>query len=207
MAVADMAQRFKLLPRVGYSGENAMRNTIGSICLVATLTLGSTTMVMAQQPPSSAKTADERFAEALATFKESPAEEAAKQVVLKRFKLDMEGKAMEAMKLVSPNFTEHMTPARMPKDGKTAYQRFMERAKQTEAKGNPPATDKKMLEFPTQARASEDLVTLFHAYGCDIFRVQGGLVTDHWDCTPWEPFSNKGERAQLREMAEKQAGP
>jgi predicted SnoaL-like aldol condensation-catalyzing enzyme len=146
---------------------------------------------------------EQRLERAMAQFRESPAEEAAKQVVLKRYKLELEGKLMEAMQLLSPDFTEHMTPNRMPPKGKTGYQVQMERAQRVAANpGGASMGGDKSKSFAYQARASEDLVTLFHAYGCDIFRVKNGLVSDHWDCTPWEPFSNKGERAQLADMAE-----
>ena len=138
------------------------------------------------------------FEERLATFRESPAEEAAKQVVLKRYQLQVTGKPLEAMQYLSEDFTEHMTPKRMPQDGRTAYQRFKERAER--AAKEPPRIDAKSANYPYQARASEDLVTLFHAYGCDIFRVRNGKVTDHWDCTPWQPFSNPGELKQLQDM-------
>jgi predicted SnoaL-like aldol condensation-catalyzing enzyme len=126
---------------------------------------------------------------------QGPPEEAAKQVVLKRYKMRLEGKLLESMQLLSPDFTEHMTPARMPKDGKTAYQRQMEHAQRMA--NSPPKVDPKVANYPVQARASEDLVTLFHAYGCDIFRVPDGKFSDHWDCTPWETFTNIGERGAV----------
>ena len=177
------------------------------ICAVAMLAATSFSWAQAAEPatggpPAANMTKEQRLERAMAQFKESPTEEAAKQVVLKRYKLEVEGKLMEAMKLLSPDFTEHMTPKRMPPAGKTGYQVQMERAQRAAANPTSNSGDSKSATFAYQARASEDLVTLFHAYGCDIFRVKNGLVSDHWDCTPWEPFSNKGERAQLTEVAE-----
>lgn len=160
------------------------------------VTAGGMAPAMAQQAPANRPPAT--LEERMAMFRESPPEEAAKQVVLKRYQLRLEGKYLESMQLLSPDFTEHMTPARMPKDGKTAYQRQMEQAQRMA--NSPPQVDPKVANFPVQARASEDLVTLFHAYGCDIFRVRDGKVSDHWDCTPWEPFTNVGERKQIEDQ-------
>lgn len=172
---------------------------------VIAFTAGSfLTLALAQQPPAaSSKTYEQRLEETLARFRESPAEEAAKQVVLTRYKLRLQGKYMESMQYLHPDFTEHMTPARMPKAGKSAYQTQLEQAQRMAAS---PArqVDEKSANYPVQARASEDLVTLFHAYGCDIFRVKDDKVSDHWDCTPWEPFNNPGERKQIEDQVREQ---
>ncbi|MGC3980759.1 MAG: hypothetical protein QM808_05815 [Steroidobacteraceae bacterium] len=162
--------------------------------LLAIVAGGVCAVVVAQQPARQPATLEQRMAQ----FRESPAEEAAKQVVLTRFKLRQEGKYMELMKYLSEDFTEHMTPARMSKNGKTAYQNQLEQAQRMSA--SPTTVDPAVANYPVQARASEDLVTLFHAFGCDIFRVKNGKVSDHWDCTPWEPFSNVGERKQIEDQ-------
>lgn len=159
---------------------------------------------MAQQAPGaqSGKRYEQRLEESLSRFRESPAEEAAKQVVLTRFKLRTQGKYMESMQYLHPEFTEHMTPARMSKNGKSAYQNQLEQAQRMAT--SPAQVDPKVANYPVQARASEDMVTLFHAYGCDIFRVRDGKVSDHWDCTPWQPFTNVGEQRQLEEQVNEQ---
>jgi predicted SnoaL-like aldol condensation-catalyzing enzyme len=170
------------------------RFTIAALLLIAT---GAWAQPPGQPPVS--------FEQRLAMFKESPPEEAAKQTVLTYYKLRIEGKYMQAISYLSPQFTEHMTPARMPKNGKTGYQVQLEQAQRMTASGQKP--NPKQAAFPYQARASEDLVTLFHAFGCDIFRVQNGKVTDHWDCTPWQPFSSVGELQQLKQQGQPPAAP
>lgn len=159
----------------------------------AVLLLLACSLSSAQSPPTLT------YEQRLAMFKESPAEEAAKQTVLAWYTLRIQGKYMESLAYLSPQFTEHMTPARMPKNGQSGYEAQVAAAKRMTAANQPP--NAKSAAFAYQARASEDLVTLFHAYGCDIFRVQNGKVTDHWDCTPWQPFSSIGELQQLKDQS------
>lgn len=173
--------------------------------LRATLTMSlavfassSLPIIASAQQPAGTLTYEQRLEQSMARFRESPAEEAAKQVVLTRYKLRQEGKYMESMQYLIPDFTEHMTPARMSKNGKTAYQNQLEQAQRMATAT--PQVNTAATSYPVQARASEDLVTLFHAFGCDIFRVKDGKVSDHWDCTPWEPFTNVGERKQIEDQ-------
>ena len=163
------------------------------LAAIAAVALSGTAMAQQAQQAQPKPTMEQL----LERFKESPKEMEAVNTMKAYHALRNQGKYVESMKYVSTSFQHHMTPNRMSRNGKTAYENWMVAAMANEGKVAAPDATKR------QYRGSEDLVTVFHPFGCDIYRIQVGLITDHWDCTPWEPFSNKGELAQLQDMAAK----
>jgi len=156
-----------------------------------------------------------------AIFQESPQETANKQVVLAWSQLLGSGRAQEAFeKYVSKDFVEHShLVTRHTKTGHAGYAEalaFLSRDLSTNgAPGSAPPAATAPAAAPAAAAptrrlagvlvADDDHVTMYGGIGADIFRVENGKITDHWDASPPTPVTLKGERRPPKAAAAKPA--
>ena len=115
------------------------------------------------------------------------------QVVLRWSRLLFSGHPGEAFqRYVSKRFVEHshLVTSRL-KDGQAGYAQALAFLTQDLGAAPAEASDSESTDTPAPPQkalptlvADGDMVTLYSRIGADIFRVQNGKITDHWDATP-----------------------
>jgi len=125
-------------------------------------------------------------------FGESAAETAEKRVVFDYTAMIMAGRVKQAYQTyVSPDYREHShlikAVCHCDHPGYADTLGFMTRPA-IPGKGPPPSPG-----LPKEADVDEDIVTMYYP-GVDIFRVENGKITDHWDASPAAAISLPAEK-------------
>lgn len=135
-------------------------------------------------------------------LRETPTEKENHRIVYEWTLMLMTGHAKEGFeKYVSPDFVDHSHIVRSrTKSDKAGYAEALagfERMGGGGAPGGAPPAGGAPAGAPLKdnIRANDDMVINYGAVGADIFRVQNGKITDHWDATPMITVLLKSELA------------
>lgn len=154
-------------------------------------------LTVAQEPPATPGRYPGRFS----IYNDTAQEAAARAAVTEFATLLMAGKVQEAFEArVARDYRDHshlvrtLTKTETPGYAETLaffLKEFGSRPPPPGAGGQ--AGARAPMQISLEMRVNDDMVTQYSGEGVDIFQVRDGKIVRHWDATPMNPVTLKGE--------------